>query len=259
MLVTFLECHRPHTAYGFTEVDVTDALLAIERLRRTSRVIVSLHAYILHCLAQAAREHPEIVSYRKGRRIVTFEDVDIGTVVDKTLPGGVRIPVGYVLRQADSKSLARINWELRAVMRADPAQNETVRARRRLMALPSFVRRLVRWRITRDPLLLRRLFGTIGCTNVRVTGSERAGFALTPNPFTATVVVGWIVNRPVVSPDGETRVRRMLCMSCGVDHAVIDGIPIARWAQSFIARLESAAGLDDALVAEARSLRGADA
>jgi pyruvate/2-oxoglutarate dehydrogenase complex dihydrolipoamide acyltransferase (E2) component len=255
-LVTFLEAHRPHTIYAFTEADVTDALLAIERLRRDSRIAVSFHAYVLHCLAQAAHAHPEVLAYRMGRRIVTFDDVDIGTAIDRRQPDGTRFPVAYVLRGAQVKSLACINWELREVARRDLADDETVRLRRRVMALPALVRRLMRWQITRNPFWMRRFFGTIGCTNVRVTGSERPGFVLPPNVFTVTVGVGWITERPVAGADGALKQRRMLCLACGFDHAVVDGIPVARWAQSFIERLEGAAGLDESLVAETRALRG---
>jgi pyruvate/2-oxoglutarate dehydrogenase complex dihydrolipoamide acyltransferase (E2) component len=255
-LVTFLEAHRPHTYYGFTEADVTEALQAIERLRRESRAAVSFHAYVLHCLAQASLAHPAVLSYRRGRRILTFEDVDIGTTIERRLPDGSRIPVAYILRAAEGKSLARINWELREAARRDPAEDETIRLRRRILGLPGFVRRLVRRRMSRDPLLLRRFFGTIGCTNLQIVGSERAGFALPPNVHTATVAVGWITDRLVPGADGTPQKRRMLCLACGIDHAVADGIPISRWAQSFHERLESAAGLDDSFVAETRALRG---
>ena len=254
-LVTFLEAHRPHTYYGFTEADVTEALAAIERLRRQSRLALSFHSYVLSCLAQAARAHPAVLSYRKGRHILTFADVDIGTTIERRMPDGSRVPVAYVLRAAETKSLARIHWELRQAARRDPAADETIRQRRRFLLLPGFFRRLVRRRLTRDPLLLRRFFGTIGCTNLQIAGSARSGFALPPNVHTVTVAVGWITDRLVPGPEGAPQLRRMLCLACGIDHAVADGIPISRWAQSFHERLESASGLDESLVEEMRALR----
>lgn len=254
-LLTFLEAHRPHTYYGFTEADVTEALAAIERLRKEQRLAISFHAYLLYCLAQASRDHPGVLSYRKGRHILTFGDIDIGTTIERRLPDGRRIPVAYVLRNAERKSLAEINWELREAARRDPAADETIGQRRRLLALPAFVRNLVRRRMMRDPLLLRRLFGTIGCTNLQIVGSKRGGFALPPNIHTVTVAVGWVTDRLLPAADGTPQARRMLCLSCGVDHAVIDGIPISLWSQSFHERLESAAGLDQTLVEESRALR----
>lgn len=253
-LITFLEGHRPHTVYGMTEIDITAALHSMERLKRDHLVTISLHAYALHCLAQSARAHPQILSYRKGKHILTFEDVDLGTVVDRRLPGGARIPVAHILRNAERMSLAEINWELRRAQRIDPVQDDTIKLRRRVMALPGFVRGLVSRRIFGDPLWLRRFYGTIGCTNVRVPGTTQAGFALPPNVFTATIAVGWIVDRYVPGKEG---VRRMLCVTAGIDHAVVDGMGIALWARDFSRRLESAAGLDDeSLVEEMRRLSG---
>ena len=253
-LVTFLEAHRPHTFWGLSEVDVTDVLAAIERLRREHRVAVSFHAYVLYCLAQAARAHPGVLSYRKGRRILTFDDIDIGTTVERRLADGVRIPVGYVLRAAERKSLAEINRELREVARRDLAQDETVRMRRRLLAMPGFVRRLLRWKIVRDPLWLRRFYGTIGCTNLAIPGTARTGFALPPNVYTLSVAVGWTSERPAVRQDGTIAPRQILCLACGIDHAVVDGIPVSLWAKTFLDSLQSAAGLDESLAAETRRL-----
>ena len=252
-LVTFLEGHRPHTYYGTMEVDITDALHGIKRLRREYRATISLHAYALYCLARSARAHPQILSYRKGRRILIFEDVDLGTVVDRRLPGGARIPVAHILRNAEKMSLAEINWELRRAQRMDPVQDDAIKLRRRIMALPGFVRRLASRKVFRDPLWLRRLYGTIGCTNLRIPGTAQAAFAQPPNIFTATVAIGWIVDRHVPGKDG---VRHMLCVTTGVDHAMIDGIGAALWARDFLQRLESAAGLDESLVEEMRLLSG---
>jgi pyruvate/2-oxoglutarate dehydrogenase complex dihydrolipoamide acyltransferase (E2) component len=252
-LLTFLESHRPHTYYGMTEADITPALRAIEGLRRDFRAAISLHAYVLYCLAQSARAHPQVLSYRKGRSILTFDDVDLATVVDRRLPSGARIPVTHILRNAESKSLAEINWELRRAGRMDPAQDETIKLRRRLLTLPAFLRALLRRKIFRDPLWLRRFYGTIGCTNLRVPGTERMGFAVPPNVFTLTVAVGWIYDRQVAGVEG---VRSMLCITNSIDHAVIDGMAAALWAKDFSDRLESAAGLDETLVEEMRRLPG---
>src|SRR5581483_1495664 len=110
--------------------DVTEALAAIERLRKEERLAVSFHAFVLYCLAQATRDHPAALSYRKGRHILTFADVDIGTTIERRLPDGSRIPVAHVLRKAEQKSLAEINRELREAARRDPAEDETIRQRR---------------------------------------------------------------------------------------------------------------------------------
>ena len=63
------------------------------------------------------------------KQLITFDDADISTLIDKRFPGGVRMPAVYTVRQAQNKSLAQINFELRQAMRTDQSQVEAVRLR----------------------------------------------------------------------------------------------------------------------------------
>jgi pyruvate/2-oxoglutarate dehydrogenase complex dihydrolipoamide acyltransferase (E2) component len=253
-VVSVLRQHRPFTAYGFGEADVTEALAAIGRHQRALGVAVSLHAFVLYCLARAAAEHPNVLTYRRGRRLVTFADADVGTAIEKKLPDRRRLPVGYVFRGAQQKSLARINWELRQACRSDLAADPSVRLRRRVARMPGVLRWAVSRSILRNPFRLRRYHGTIGLTNLQSPGHQRPFFALPPNIFTLTVAIGNLTERLVPQADGTQARRRVLCLSAGADHAVIDGADLARFARRFTQLLESAAGLDDSFVAETRAL-----
>ena len=118
---------RPHAIYGLGEADVTEALAAIRHPERQLRVAVSLHAFIVYCFVQAAREQPVAQTYRHKNKLITFEDIDLLTPIDKRLPNGVRLPVGHIVRAAQTKTLAQINWELRqAVKAADLADDPAV-------------------------------------------------------------------------------------------------------------------------------------
>jgi pyruvate/2-oxoglutarate dehydrogenase complex dihydrolipoamide acyltransferase (E2) component len=254
-MITGLSACRPHTYYGFTQADVTDALAALERARRAVRIAVSFHAFVMYCLAQATAAHPALNSYRHRNRIVTFDDVDIATTIEKRLPDGTRIPIGYVLRAAQAKSLAQINWELRAATRRDLATDETIKLRRRLLMVPAPLRRLAAWRLARDPFFLRRLFGTIGCSSFQSPGFTRPGWGLPPNIFTATIGIGTIDEHVALDAAGAPTTRRRLCLSTGIDHALVDGIPVAQWGLAFVQLIEACAGLDDGFVEETLRLR----
>lgn len=244
-VISVLNQHRPHTVYGFGEVDVTEALARISRFRKELRVAVSFHAFVAHCLAQAAQRHPVMHTYRRGRQLIRFDDVDIGTAIDRRLPGGVQLAVGYTIRAAQQKSLADINWELRQATRIDLAQDETVKLRRRVALLPRFVRDLISRRIMRDPFLLKRFHGTIGLTNLQSPGLHQPFFGLPPNIFTYTLAIGSVVER-----DG----RKIMCISAGADHAIVDGLPLSRFAATLAGLLETGAGLDDDFLVQTRRL-----
>ena len=114
---TVLQLHRPYTTWGMCEADVTEAVAAIRRLQRQLKCAISFHAYIIYCLAQAAKQHPGVLCFRFKKQLITFDDADISTLIDKRFPGGVRMPAVYTVRQAQNKSLAQINFELRQAMR----------------------------------------------------------------------------------------------------------------------------------------------
>jgi hypothetical protein len=202
-------------------------------------------------MAHAAAENPAVLTYRHGRsRLITFEDADVGTIIEKRLPGGhVRVPVAYVFRAAQRKSLAEINDELRAACRSDLTDDPAVRWRRRMARMPEIVRRAVFHRVFNDPFLLCRFYGNIGLTNVQTPGFHNPLFVFPPNVYTLTFGIGNTTDRwgpPVV---GEPARRKMLCLGGGADHAVIDGMGLARFAHRFTRLLESAAGLDDVFAA----------
>jgi 2-oxoacid dehydrogenases acyltransferase (catalytic domain) len=258
-LTTFLDMQRPHTVHGFGEVDVTEPLAAIRRLERELRVAISFHAFALYCMVQAAMQNPTVVTYRRGRKLITFEDIDVLTPVDKRLPSGVRIPVAHIVRGAQNKSLAEINWELRRAVKAPDLPNDrVVRMRRRAARLPAFARRWISRRMQRDPFLFKRLNGTIGLTNVQSHGFTNTMYALPPAIHTFGFAIGNTAERLKLDESGKVTSRKVMCIGSAADHDILDGMGLARFAYLFTQLVESGAGLDDSFVAETRRFMQGD-
>ena len=247
-----LELHRPHTVWALGEVDVTDTLAALAAARRRSRLAVPFQAYAIHCLATAAAEHPAVLTYRRGDRLLTFADADVMTVVDKPFPGGYRLPAGYIVERAQEKSLAEINLELRNAVREDQGHTEAVRLRRRLARMPRLVRRAIGWRMSRDPLLLRRHFGTIALTTVQTPGDHNPSWALPTNLHTFTVALGTVSERVALDAEGRPVRRRILHVTGAADHLVLDGMAMTRFSHRFTGLLGGAHGLDALVPAPGR-------
>lgn len=93
-LIAFFWQSRPHVMNGTAEVDVTDSLEAIRRAERELRIAVSFHAFAVYCVVQAAMQSPLMHTYRHRKKLLTFEDIDVLSPIDKRLSNGVRIPVG---------------------------------------------------------------------------------------------------------------------------------------------------------------------
>lgn len=255
-ILGYLEQARPHTCWGQGEIDITRMLARVRECQRELRLAVSPHAVVLHALARAAVAHPGVLTYRHGRKLVTFQDADVSTAIDRRIQGH-RMAAAYCVRQADRKSLAAINWELRQAVN-DPLPNDpAIHARRRFARLPGLARRFVNRMVAANPHWVRRLYGTIGLTNLQSHGLGRAFWPLPPTVCTVTVALGTVIDR-VALEGGAAVTRKHLCVVGAADHAVVDGMALSRFAYELVQRIEPGAALDDAFIDETRRLMAAD-
>jgi len=251
--------HKAHVAHAFAEVDVSQAMAAIEMYKAVLPEGPSFTAFLVYCLGRAVAEHPVLHAYRKGRKkLVISGDVDVSTMIEKRKPDGALVPVSYVVRGANRKSLAEINGELRQAVRSDLAGDPGVSYRRRIMRLPQSARRLLWWWVTRDPDRFRRQWGTVMLSNVGSCMLPRPFFAMADSFFTCTLTIGGRYER-VAWVDGRPEPRQTLNVTVTVDHDIVDGGPAARFGQSLTRLIEEGAGLDDAFAAQAARLSGTQA
>lgn len=254
-VVSFMNTQRPNSVQGFGEIDVTDALAAIRRAQKTLRTGVSFHAYVLHCLVQALVLHPTMVSYRYRNQLIAFDDIDVLTPVEKHLSQGGRIPVAHVVRGAQAKSLAQINWDLRqAVAVDDLAAEEAVKLRRRFAGWPRLLRDFVSRRTRRDPFLLKRLHGTVILTNVQPPGFSNTFCVSGPTIHTLSIAVGTITERIKLDEEGRLTARKILTLGGAADHDIVDGMTAARFASDLVRLVESGQSLDASFIEESRRL-----
>jgi pyruvate/2-oxoglutarate dehydrogenase complex dihydrolipoamide acyltransferase (E2) component len=244
--------HRKHTMYGLIEVDVTDARRAIKRHRAHTGTPVSLTAFIIYCLARAVAADPAMQAYRLGRRrLVLFGEVDVAIMVEREVDGA-RMPLPYIIRAAEAKSIDQIGLELRAVQRQSPEDVALGSISPRLrpivqhglsawLALPTTMRRLVwSWTLA-DPYRRKRLSGTVGLTSVGMFG-HGVGWGVTPMGHSLAVIVGGLSTRTTVAGSG-IEPHEYLCLTLTLDHDVIDGAPAARFTTRFKNLIESCAGI----------------
>jgi pyruvate/2-oxoglutarate dehydrogenase complex dihydrolipoamide acyltransferase (E2) component len=254
LVETVLHQHRPHTVYGVAEADVTESLAALAALQRKARIAIPFNAFAIHCLARGATEFPETLTYRRGKRLVTFRDANVGTLIEKQFPGGIRLPASHTVRAAQTKSLAEITFELRHAIRTDQSHIEAVKLRRRLAKMPALVRRYTAWRMGRDPFMLNRYHGNIGMTTLQSPGFRTALVALPPNISTTTVALGTIAPRLKLDKSGQVTERKVLSIGAGFDHLIIDGMSISRFSHRVVQLLESTDAITDSFIDEMRVL-----
>ncbi len=196
-----------------TEVDVTEALALIERLRQArtgdDAVRFSLTHVVVLAAARALRRFPRMNSSLVDDEIRVHDAVHVGIAV--ALPEGLIVPV---LRDAHRKGLEQIAREVRDLAR---------RARQGALEVDE------------------TCGGTFTVTSLAGTVVDGFTPILRP-PETGILGVGRVVPRPVAR-DGEVCVRPVVTLSLTFDHGVIDGAPAAEFLGALCGYLEHPATL----------------
>jgi pyruvate dehydrogenase E2 component (dihydrolipoamide acetyltransferase) len=177
-----------------TEADVTEAMRIREGLARQwpDAGLSPLHL-VIKATARALREHPRMNALQREGAIELIDDINLGVAV--ALPEGLIVPT---LRQADTKSLADIATEARALaeqVRAGQAAYDAVTG------------------------------GTFTITNLGAYDIDAFTPIINP-PQVGILGMGRVVEKPVVH-EGAIAVRAMMVLSLTFDHRVVDGAPAA--------------------------------
>jgi len=235
-----------HIIHGLIEADVTTARQFIREYEARTGEQLSFTAFIIACVGKAVDENKLVNSYRLGRRkLITFNDVDVNTMLERVTAEGEKVVMPYVVRAANRKTYYVINREIWDVQ-AKPAEGSMPKSMQRIAAvvlsLPWFLRRIF-WRImTSNPHRWRQWGGTVGVTAIGMFG-EGSGWGIPVIPNTLMVTVGGISKKPGVVED-RIEIREYLSLTISLDHDIVDGAPAARFASCLKDVVESGYGLN---------------
>ena len=155
------------------------------------------------------------------------------------------MPVAYILRKANEKILDEITAEIRKAQRIELQENEQVAGAAKLekfvMALPSFIQKMLLKLLGRNAFLRKRYFGTTAATAIGMMGFDGWLFILGGH-YTTQIAIGGITKK-VVMEAGKTQQKEFLRLVISVDHDIIDGAPLARFASKMADMLKNAAML----------------
>ena len=245
-LVELLLRHqRPYTVVGHGELDVTRALELLATLRQERQLTISLNTYLVYVLSRVAARHEKIRTFKHRDRCVVFKHADIAVPILKRLPSGVKVPVPYIVRRADTKSLVELSVELQDAIVSDLSHDENVKRRRALNRMPFFVQRLVYWYIFQSPIRVNVYFGNMGITNLHHLGYDSPMVGLPPNIYSIQLSVGNVSERFLPDEHKRPTLRKILTMGSAFDHLVLDGMCLAAVAKDYVQAVERAEGLQE--------------
>lgn len=248
---------KKHHIPVLLEVDVTEAREYLRELKARTGEGLSFTGWVMTCLGKAVSEHKYIHAIRKGRkRLVLFDDVDIAVAVERAVAHSDNqsetLPMPYVVRKANEKSVREIHDEIRSAQKEHLKDGEVQLGARRnafltkmFSSMPKFVRNLLVWRRLKDPFFAKKMMGTVVVTSVGSMGKDSGyGWATPIGIHPLVVALGSIARKPGLVGE-EIKIREYLCMTVLFDHDVTDGAPVARFIQRLKELIESGYGLSD--------------
>lgn len=219
-----------------------DAFMKLKaQAKKDDSACPSVTPYVASCFAQAVAESPEVQAYRGGfgRKLVIFDDVDVVFIVEKKVEGR-DMAWTHTIRACNEKSPGELNDILKRVKSEPPESTSRWLFLSWVMRQPRFIRRLL-WVLPRhNPFLMKYMLGTVVVTSVGMF--TEGSLALFPVSPLMTLAIGGIVKKPVPKGSGWAK-RDHITLTLCVDHDVVDGAPLVRFADAFKAKLADPQGV----------------
>jgi len=239
-----------HHVRAFLEVDVTDARSKI-KLNRRSGNKASFVAWLIKVIADCVALHPPINGINRPRdnKVLVFSEVDVSIVIEKEVKG-TRVPLPYVIKAADQKTVYQITSEIEiAKSQIFKDEGDYVLGKRQnpsamklFTMLPQWLRLLLmRKFVFNKPQRLKDMMGTVMVTTAGMVGHTR-GWIMPYSLHPLSLAFGSLNEQPVVNR-GEIQIREILHLTVSVDHDVIDGVPAARFVDDLVIKMEKGFGL----------------
>lgn len=239
-----------HHVKALLEVDVTEARLKIKEQRQAG-LNVSFFSWLLKVIADCVALHPLIsgINHAKGNKVIVFREVDISTVVAKTVHDK-QVPLPYVVRKANQKTCTQIYEEIEsAKCQAIEDEGDYVLGKehsslgmRLFVGLPQWLRLvLMQMFVLNNAARLKNTMGTVMMTTAGMAGHIR-GWIIPFSIHPLCLALGSINEQPYVYR-GEIQKRQILHLTVLIDHDVIDGVPAAKFVEDLVRKIESGFGL----------------
>ncbi len=239
------------------EVDITKPRDYIRDFKARTGEGLSLTGFVIKCIGQAISEHKHIHAMRRGRKsLILFDDVDISIVIERAVENreneAETLPMPYVLRRANQKTVQEIHHEIRTAQHQLLQAGEVHIGKQHNKALtkvfqlmPKFLRNLLVWRrLVSDPFFVKKTMGTVIVSSMGSAAKYSGyGWAIPISIHPVVFALGSIARKPGVVGD-DIAIREYLSLTILFDHDITDGAPAFRFVQRLTELLEDGYGLE---------------
>lgn len=231
-----------HVVHGFVEIDVTKARQFMREHKAHTGETLSFTAFIAACFAHAVDAHKSVQAYRDWRnRLVIFDDVDVVVMIEAEKD---KVAIPHIIRAANQKTFRQIHDEIRAVQSKPTKSTQKSGGLAHLgLITPSFLRKFFIRLFMKNPHWMKNFGGTVVLSSIGMFG-RGGGWGVAMMPMhTLGLLVGGMAEKPGVV-DGRIEIREYLDLTINVDHDIVDGAPLVRFARELVQLIESGYGLN---------------
>ncbi len=221
--------------HSFTEIDISEPRrLMKEHFDRTGEKL-SLTAYIVACLAHTIRDHPQLNSFIKGRRLLTLDDITISVLIERDIEGE-KVPEPIGIKRTQEKSFYQIHKEIRSAKTQEGDKLGSLSGITWIRLIPPFLLKTF-IRIADRNIKMAKRYGKVAVTAVGMFSKEAVWF-IPHGSATVLITIGSISHK-VVEVDGRPVSREHLCLTVSFDHNIVDGAPASRFMNQFMETVKS--------------------
>jgi pyruvate/2-oxoglutarate dehydrogenase complex dihydrolipoamide acyltransferase (E2) component len=239
-----------HHVRALLEVDVTEARRMIKQERHRGNKI-SFTAWLIKVIADCVALHPPIagVNHATSNKVLVFPEVDVSIVVEKDV-NGTKVPLPYVIRNADQKALSQIQDEIETAKSQNVegegdyvlGEGYSTMGMKLFVRLPQWLRLiLMRLLVLNHPQRVKDMMGTVMITTAGMIGHTRGW--IVPFSMHPLCLAFGSLNEQAAVYRGEIQKREILHLTALIDHDVIDGVPAARFVEDLVKKLQTGFGL----------------
>jgi pyruvate/2-oxoglutarate dehydrogenase complex dihydrolipoamide acyltransferase (E2) component len=216
--------------HAFTEIDISEPRRLIrEHFDKTGEKL-SLTAYIVTCLAQVVKEHPQLNSFIKRRRLIILDDVTVSVLVEREI-NGEKVPEPLGIKQAQIKTFRQIHNELREAKKIQSDKLGSFTNLTWIRYIPNiFLKSFIR--MADKNINMAQRYGKVAVTSIGMFSKEAVWF-IPHGSATVLITVGSISNK-VIESEGRFISREHLCLTVSFDHNIVDGAPASRFMNQLI-------------------------
>ena len=226
---------RKNTIHSMAEVDITEPRRKLKAHFDKTGQKLSLTAYIVYCLAQVIRDHPQLNSFIRRNRLITLDEVTVSVLIEREFDGE-NVPEPVSIKAAQDLTYLQINSQIREAQSDRVHHLGTQHGMSWIRFIPGFLLRTF-IRIADHNLKMAARYGKVAVTAVGMFSKEPIWF-IPHGSGTVLLTVGSIEKRLEISEAGP-ETREYLCLTASFDHDIVDGAPAARFMNQFLETLGS--------------------